>query len=346
MKTEWQVMARLQRLTLFVAIYSSTFSLISSNAQADDNIAPKSINLYIGSGPGGGYDYYGRLAARHLGRHLPGLPQITPQNMPGAGSITAANYVYNIAPKDGSALGIVSPSVSLIEGLNSPGVRFHAARLNWIGRLASIANVSVTWHTSPAKTVDDLKKRETLIAGISINSPLSMLPRALNDYAGTQFKLVPGYADSSSTMLAMERGEVEGTTVSWSTIKTQKSNWLTDKQINILVQYALTRHRDLPDVPTAIEVAKGERERDLLSLYVSAADVGYAIFGPPDMARARVQAIREGFDKMVASEALLADVVKSQVDFDPAPGVRLQDLLMAEAGKFGLLRAERSSSKP
>ncbi len=339
-------MATLQRLTLCVIVGAGAWSVMDSRARADDDVAPKSISLYIGSGPGGGYDYYGRLAARHLGRHLPGSPSITPQNMPGAGSITAANYVYTVAPKDGSALGIVSPSVSLIEGLNSPGVRFHAARFNWIGRLAPIANVTVAWHTSTAKTVDDIKKREMLIAGISINSPLSMLPRSLNDYAGTQFKLVPGYADSSSTMLAMERGEVEGTTVSWSTIKTQKSGWLTDKKINILVQYALTRHRDLPDVPTAIELAKGERERDLLSLYVSAADVGYAIFGPPDMTSARVQALRVGFDKMVTSEALLAEIAKSKVDFDPSPGLRLQTLLTAEAGKFGLLRAARGSSKP
>ncbi len=339
-------MATFQRLTIGAAACACALGVMGSPARADDDVAPKTINLYIGSGPGGGYDYYGRLAARHLGRHLPGSPSITPQNMPGAGSITAANYVYNVAPKDGSALGIVSPSVSLIEGLNSPGVRFHAARFNWIGRLASIANVSVAWHTSAAKTMDDVKAREILIAGISINSPLSMLPRALNDYAGARFKLVPGYADSSSTMLAMERGEVEGTTVSWSTIKTQKPDWLTDKKITILVQYALTRHRDLPAVPTAIELAQGERERDLLSLYVSAADVGYAIFGPPDMASPRVKALRDAFDKMVTSEALLADVAKSQVDFDPAPGVRLQNLLTAEAGKFSLLRAERSTSKP
>lgn len=339
-------MAMLKRIALAIMAFPGALSVMDSQAHAEDDTAPKSINLYIGSGPGGGYDYYGRLAARHLGRHLPGSPSITPQNMPGAGSITAANYVYTVAPKDGSALGIVSPSVSLIEGLNSPGVRFHAARFNWIGRLASIANVSVAWHTSVAKTIDDVKNREMLIAGISINSPLSMLPRALNDYAGAQFKLVPGYADSSSTMLAMERGEVEGTTVSWSTIKTQKSGWLTDKKITILVQYALTRHRDLPDVPTAIEVAKGERERDLLSLYVSAADVGYAVFGPPDMASARVKTLRDAFDKMVTSEALLAEVAKSQVDFDAAPGVRLQDLLISEAGKFGLLRAERGSTKP
>lgn len=336
-------MEMLQRIALAMITCAGTSVIIESQARADDETIPKSINLYIGSGPGGGYDYYGRLTARHLGRHLPGAPSITPQNMPGAGSITAANYVYTVAPKDGSALGIVSPSVSLIEGLNSPGVRFHAARFNWIGRLASIANVSVAWHTSAAKTIDEIKTREMLIAGISINSPLSMLPRALNDYAGVQFKLVPGYADSSATMLAMERGEVEGTTVSWSTIKTQKSDWLRDKKITILVQYALTRHRDLPDVPTAIEIAKGERDRDLLSLYVSAADVGYAIFGPPDMASARVKAMRDAFDKMVTSEALLGEVAKSQVDFDPTSGVRLQNLLISEAGKFGLLRAERSS---
>lgn len=318
---------------------ASAFVLTAFSAHADDSALPKAINLYIGSGPGGGYDYYGRLAARHLGKYLPGAPTITPQNMPGAGSIVAANYVYNIAPKDGSALGIVSPSVSLIEGLNSPGVRFHAARFNWIGRLASIANVTVAWRTSPVATIDDVRKTEMLIAGISINSPLSLLPRALNDYAGTKFKLVTGYADSSATMLAMERGEVEGTTVSWSTLRTQRADWLADKKIKILVQYALTRHPELADIPTAIEIAKSERDRDLLSLYVSAADVGYAIFAPPDTVSARVQALRAGFDRMIKDEALLSEVAKSKVDFDPEAGLRLQALLTSEAEKFGLLRS-------
>ena len=183
-----------------------------------------------------------------------------------------------------------------------------------------------------------------LIGGISVNSPLSMLPRALNDYAGTRFKLVPGYADSNATMLAMERGEVEGTTVSWSTIRTQRPGWLSDNKVTILVQYALTRHQQLPDVPTAIEVATGERERDLIGLYVSAADVGYAIFAPPGVAQARVETLRDGFDKMVRDDALLAEVAKSQVDFDPAPGVRLQNLLTAEVGKFGLLRSRRDAA--
>ncbi len=182
-------MPRVQGFLRCVAVMSLAFAFHS--ARANDDAGPKSINIYIGSGPGGGYDFYGRLAARHLGRHIPGAPTITPQNMPGAGSITAANYMYSVAPKDGSALGIVSPSLSLIEGLNSPGVRFQAASFNWIGRLSSIANVTMAWHTSSVRTLDDAKKREMLIGGISINSPLSMLPRALNDYAGTRFKLVP-----------------------------------------------------------------------------------------------------------------------------------------------------------
>ena len=319
---------------------ASVFLLCGISAYADDDAQPKTISLYIGSGPGGGYDFYGRLAARHLGKHLPGSPSITPQNMPGAGSITAANYVYNVAPKDGSALGIVSPSLSLIEGLNSPGVRFHAARFNWIGRLSSIANVTVAWHTSFAGTIADVREKEMLIGGISINSPLSLLPRALNDFAGTRFKLVPGYADSNATMLAMERGEVEATTVSWSAIRTQRAAWVAEKKIKILVQYALTRHQQLQEVPTALEIATGDVERDLLGLYVSAADVGYSIFAPPGLTPARVQALRDGFDRMIRDDALLAEVARSQADFDPAPGVRLQDLLTSEAGKFGLLRSQ------
>jgi tripartite-type tricarboxylate transporter receptor subunit TctC len=193
-----------------------TLALIAcaAHARADE----KPISIFIGSGAGGGYDLYGRLVARHIGRQMPGQPVVTPQNMPGAGSVTMANYIYNVAPKDGTALGIGSPSLSLIEALNTPGVRFQAARLNWIGRVASITNVTVTWHKSPVRNLAEAQAGKTLIGAISPNSPLTQLPRALNATAGTRFELVTGYADSNATLLAMERGEVDGSTVSWDEI--------------------------------------------------------------------------------------------------------------------------------
>jgi tripartite-type tricarboxylate transporter receptor subunit TctC len=294
---------------------------------ADALFAGKTINLYIGSGAGGGYDFFGRLVARHLGRNIPGQPNVVPQNMPGAGSIRAFNYVYNVAPKDGTALVIGSPSVTLIEALDSQGVRFKTARLNWIGRISSIVQLTYTWHTSPTKTIEDAMRRETLIGGIAATSPLSVLPAMLDTVVGTKLKLITGYADSNATMVAAERGEVEGTTVSWNTLKVSKQNWLRDKSVSILVQYALKRHPDLAEVPAAVELGKTPEDRQVLGLYVGAADVGYSIATSPDVPTERVQMLRQGFEAMLADPEFLADVTRTKIEFDPLPGAALQKLV-------------------
>ena len=305
-----------------------------SLAAADE----KPVAIYVGSGPGGGYDLYGRLVARHLGRHLPGTPAVAAQNMPGAGSITMANHIYTVAPKDGTALGIGSPSLSLLEALGTQGVRFETAKFNWIGRVASITNVTVSWRTSPVKTLEEARARKMLLGAISPNSPLTQLPKALNNVVKTQFEIIPGYADSNATLLAMERGEVEGSTVSWDMLRNQKADWLRDRKVNLLVQYTLERSRDLPDVPTALEAARTPEERQIISIYVSGADVGYAIFAPPGTPDSRVAALRKGFVAMLADEKLLADVDRTGIAFDPVPGEKIQAILAAEAKTYPEVR--------
>ena len=298
----------------------------------------KPISIYIGSGPGGGYDLYGRLVrAPHRSPHS-GAPAVMPQNMPGAGQHHDGNFIYNVAPKDGTALGIGSPSLSLLEALNTPGLRFEAAKMNWIGRMAWITNVTLSWHKSAVKTLDDALARKMVIGAISPNSPLTQLPKALNSVLRTQFEIVPGYADSNATLLAMERGEVDGSTVSWDMLRNQKAEWLRDGKVNLLVQYTLERARDLPDVPTAVEAARTPEERQLISIYVSGADVGYAIFAPPGVAAERVSSLRKAFSDMLTDEKLLAEVAKLGIAFDPAPGEKLQDILIAEAKTYPEVR--------
>ena len=298
----------------------------------------KPISIYVGSGAGGGYDLYGRLVSRHIGRHLAGAPSVAAQNMPGAGSVTMTNFIYNVAPKDGSALGIGSPSLPLLEAIGTQGVRFETAKLNWIGRVASITNVTVSWHTSRVKSLAEARAQKLLVGAISPNSPLTQLPKALNSVLKTKFEIVPGYADSNATLLAMERGEVEASTVSWDMLRNQKAEWLRGKKVNLLVQYTLERSRDLPDVPTALEAASSAEEKQVISIYVSGADVGYAIFGPPGMSGDRVKALRNAFVAMLKDEKLLADVEKLGIAFDPAPGDKLQDILVSQAKTYPALR--------
>lgn len=295
-----------------------------STASAEDFYKNKAVKIFIGSGPGGGYDLFGRLVARHIGDHLPGRPTVTPQNMPGAGSVLATNYIYNVAAKDGLALAIASPSLSLIEALQTTGVRFKAEKLNWIGRISPNINVTVTWKTSPAKTILDARNRELLLSAISASSPLTLMSQAMNATAGTKFKLVRGYADSASTLLAIERGEVEGTTVSWATLKATRADLIRSGSVNILVQYALFRTRDLPDVPAAPEIAISDDDKRLLSLVVSAADVGYAIFTSPGVPDGRVELLRKAFQEMTRDPAFKSDADALGIDLDPMFGAELQ----------------------
>jgi tripartite-type tricarboxylate transporter receptor subunit TctC len=316
------LIGRATAFALAVSAAVSGFGIFQ--AAADDFYRGKTIKLFIGSGPGGGYDLFGRLVARHLGEHLVGQPTITPQNMPGAGGILTTNYIYNVAPKDGLSMAIASPSLALIDALETPGVRFKTEKLNWIGRVSANINVTVTWHTSSVKTIEEARKREILISAIAATSPLTLLPQVMNATTGTKFKMIRGYADSAATLLAMERGEVEGTTVSWATLKSTRADWIKTGKVNILVQYGLSRASELKDVPAATEAALADDDKRLLSLFVSGADVGYAIFTSPGVPGDRVEALRQAFVKMTQDPAFKEDAERRGIDLDPMSGGNLQ----------------------
>jgi tripartite-type tricarboxylate transporter receptor subunit TctC len=286
----------------------------------------KTINVYIGYGAGGGYDLYGRLLARYIGAHLPGTPTVVAQNMPGAGSLKAANYLFNVAPKDGTALGIVTQSTPQEEALGTKGIAYRANQFIWIGRMTSNVELTVVWHTSGVKTIEDVKNKETFVAGTGPTTPSEVFPRVLNGVVGTKFKVVAGYRGSAESVLAMERGEVTGALVGWATMKSTKQPWLQEKKVNVLVQYAMKRHPDLPDVPTMVELGKTDEDRKILALYASGADIGRAFLAPPKVPADRVKALRTAFDDMVKDPALLADIKKGNIEFDPMSGEELQKL--------------------
>src|SRR5262245_41324763 len=246
-----------------------------ATAQSDD-LKGKTITIYIGYGAGGGFDYYGRLAARHLGRHLPGNPTVVVSNMPGAGSLRAANYLYAVAPKDGTALGVITPTVALEEMLGTQGVQYKTADFNWIGRIGPNIDVTMTWHTSKVKTLDDAKRETAALASSGPGSTSAYLPIVLNNVVGTRFKIVTGYAGANDGMLAMERSETDGAMTSWNTLSTTKQQWLTEKKVNVLVQYVPERLKEMPDVPALIELGKTPEDKQILSLFASAATVGKA----------------------------------------------------------------------
>ena len=287
----------------------------------------KNFDVVIGYPPGGSNDTFARLIARHIGKHIPGNPSVIPRNMPGAGSFLAVNQMYNVFPKDGSAIAIGAPTLALDEKLGTSGVRFKTAEFNWIGRVDSLINMVAMWKTSPVKTFADAQKIESKLSGTGAGSTVSIFPTVMNNVFGTKFKLVMGYRGSNEAMLALERGEVEGHSTSWVAMKVAHPTWLPEKNVNILVQFALKRHPELPDVPTAVELARNDEERKILSAIMAASEIGTAFFTTPEVPADRVTALRRAFDATMKDPELLSEAQKLQLGLSPMTGEDLQKLV-------------------
>ena len=301
---------------------------LSAQAQGVEQFyAGKTIELIVGYPPGGSNDVYGRAVARFIGRHIPGNPQVVFRNMPGAGSILAANHIYNVAPKDGTVLGLLAATNTLDEKLGALGVKFETAKFTWVGRISSAVNVTAMWNTSTIKTIDDAFKTESALGATGTGSTVYVYPNVLNRVLGTKFKLVMGYGGSNEAMLAMERGEIDGHSTSWEAYKSAHPDWIRDKKINVVVQYGLSRHPDLPDVPTCVEIAKTDEEKQILRAVVNATEIGKAILSSPGVPKERAEALRKAFMDMTQDGEFIAELDKMRVELTPLPGARLQELV-------------------
>ena len=235
-------MTRTPILSLSAAVALTAALALPAAGQAQspaDFYKGKTVQIYIGFSPGGSYDLFARLLARHIGKHIPGNPSVVATNMPGAGSFTAANFLFGAAPKDGTAMGIVSQTVAIEEALKTNGVQYKAAEFTWIGRATANIEIQVIWHTSKAKTMDDAKNSVIPVASTGPGSPSEGYPKMLNGTYGTQFKIIRGYPGSTDGLLAMERGEVDGTCTGWPVFPSTRPDWVRDKKINILMQFGV-----------------------------------------------------------------------------------------------------------
>lgn len=308
-----------------VSVVAAIGAAAPTTADADDFYAGKTITHYIGFGAGGGYDAYARLVTRHLGKYIPGNPQIVPKNMPGAGGAKAANYLTEVAPKDGTALGALAEAVALEQILSTKAPRYDAAKFNWIGRLTSTTTVFFTWHTSPSKTFEDIRQRETTI-GSTGRGITAYLPKAMNKLAGAKFKLITGYRGSRDVLLALEREEVETGFGLWSQVKEQQADWLKQGKINVVVVVTEDRHRDLPNTPSVVEIGLDSDAKQILKHLSRTAAVGRSVLTTPGVPEDRVATLRAAFDKMIKDPGFLADAEKAKLSLDPAPGTRLQEV--------------------
>lgn len=280
----------------------------------------KTINLIAGFNPGGGADTYARLVARHLGRHVAGNPAVVVRNMQGAGSVVAANYLFNVSPKDGTELGLFAGNIVIDPLIGGMQHKYDARAFNWIGAPSSDSNVCLSSPKTAFKSIDDALKRE-MVTGTSGTSTLDF-PLTMNNVIGTKFKLVKGYAGSAALRLAMERGEIEGFCgVGYNSMRT--AGMLTPDKANILVQVGLSKNPAMPTVPFVFDYAKTEQDRQIFTLVFGWLDLERPVAAPPGVPMDRVQALRDGFDKAMKDPALLADAEKVNVGIEPMMGAAI-----------------------
>ena len=281
----------------------------------------RTISLIVASNAAGGYDTYGRLLARHIGKHLAGNPGVVVQNMPGAGGIRGANHLYNVAARDGTVIGIFDQAVFLDQLLGVPGLRGDVTKFSWIGRLVGNSAVLFAWHTARVKKIEDAFTQELIVAAPGSSSRLNWT--ALNTLTGTKFKLLTGYEGPATAKIAMERGEVEAVSQPWSVIKAEHGDWLREKKVNLLLQTG-EANPGLEHLPRMVDLARNEENRRVLEIFTAPTVVGRAFAVPPGVARERVEELRSAFMAMVQSREFLADAGRLNFELGPLSGAELQ----------------------
>ena len=320
----------MNRTILAIAIVVA--SIGGARAQADF-FAGKQITLLIGTTAGGGYDAYGRLLARHIGRHIPGNPAVVAKNMPGAGGVALANHLYNRAPKDGTEIATVQnglPFEKLFHMLSPGGsaALFDSTKFGWLGSMTQTVFVTVTWHASPTKTLKDAMARETTLGASGTSADSYVLAMLSNNLLGTKFKVVVGYAGATQVSLAVENGEVEGEAgKDWTTLTATKPQWIRDRQINIIVQMGMKPHADIKGVPMAIELAKTPDDRRVMEVVFAKFGMSRPFMAPPGLAPERLDTLRRAFDATLQDPAVLAEAKKLGMEINPVSGGDVEALV-------------------
>jgi tripartite-type tricarboxylate transporter receptor subunit TctC len=289
--------------------------------------AGKTVNLVIGFGPGGGYDLWGRTVARHIGKHLPGNPNVVPQNMPGAGSYVAASNIYNTLPKDGTVFAIIARDAALGPLSNAPGARFDATKMSWLGSPTREHNVCIANATAKVKNAQQLRETQLILGDTGPGTGTRSYPRVLNDLFGFKFKLVSGFRSSADVFLAMERGEVEGICESLDSVMQRKPDWIPNKTVNVLLQAGAESPPILKGVPNVLELARTDEERQTIEFLYAGQDIGRPFVAPPDLPPDRLKMLRDAFNATMKDPEFAADVKRNKFDLEPIDGDHLAALI-------------------
>jgi tripartite-type tricarboxylate transporter receptor subunit TctC len=278
----------------------------------------RTVTLLIGVGVGGEYDLHARLVARYLGRHIPGSPTIVPQNMTGAGGLLMANYLFEVAARDGSYLGMLGNNFPAQQAVGTRGIKFDTAKFGWIGSISPTVETMATWKTTGVRTLEEARRTEVVAGATGRGAITYTLPAMLNELAGTKFKIVTGYQGGNAVNLAMERGEVGARNNTWSSWKVTKRHWLENKDIHVLVQ-AGPRAPDL-DAPMIEEVLSNDNDRKVAALIVSGTRLGRPLATPPNVPPERLAALRAAFLAVMRDPDFLREAQASSIEVDPVRG--------------------------
>lgn len=329
-------MRRIRGACLWLGVVSACGTVGAASAGADaisEFYKGKRITIIVGSDAGGGYDANARSVARFLGRHVTGVPDVVVQNMPGASSLRAANYVYNVAAKDGTVIAAVQRPIPFEPLFGNGAVQYDVRKINWIGSSSSEAGVGLVWHTSKVRSIQDAFTREVIVGGSGPGTDTELFTQALNNVYGTKFKIVSGYSGTAPLVLAMERGEIEGT-VNWSysNILGAHPDWLEQKKICLILQLGLNRIPALPDLVTPIEVARNDRERAIWQILMTVKTLGRPFFVAPDVPPDRVAALRSAFVATMSDKDFLNESQRQKREITPIFGPEMTALILKSYG--------------
>jgi tripartite-type tricarboxylate transporter receptor subunit TctC len=311
------------------AAVATLAAMTAPTAAQAPSLAGKTMQMIIGFDTGGGFDLWGRAVARHIGKHLPGNPTVVPQNMPAAGGLSAANHIYNVAPKDGTVMGFMAGSAVLGPITGASGARFDPTKITWLGAPSTETSICIAYDSPnvKVKTLKDLYEKELIVGATGPGNGIYFHPKALSALLGMKFKIIAGFPGSAATFLAMERGEVDGICNLLDSISNQRPDWIPNKKIAILFQGGNAPNPDLKDVPFVNDLARTPEDRQAIEFLYAGTDIGRPFFGPPGLAPDVLKMMRDAFSATMKDPEFLADAKKQKLDVIPEDGEHITALV-------------------
>lgn len=315
----------------------------------------KTVKFVVGSNTGGSYDTYSRLLTAFMSRHIPGNPTLLVENMPGASGVKSAQYLGEIAPKDGTVIGMFNQSMPQRQMFEPDQVHFDLAKFSWIGAMNTSTTVFITWHASGVKTLEDARKKEVVMGALSATGGNSVYPLLINAFLGTRFKVVLGYQGGNTIQLAMERGEVDGrAAVVWSGLKAGWPQWIAEKKVYVLLQTGLVKEKDLPDVPLLLDLARNDEEKAIFRFVSSDSAMGFPVTAPPGIPADRLAALQKAFLDTLKDPEFVKAATERKLEIEPSTGDEVKKVVVDLIGtpketiakiKKGLAEAEAQAEE-